>query len=57
MDETFPIKYFVLNIAECVGNKITQKLSMEIKFVNSWRSGFGVILKIEVKKHYRLIQL
>uniref|UniRef100_A0A4W5LLM1 Kinesin family member 5C n=1 Tax=Hucho hucho TaxID=62062 RepID=A0A4W5LLM1_9TELE len=41
------IKYFFLYIVECADNKITQKLSMEIKFINPWRSGFGVTLKIK----------
>lgn len=52
------IKYFILYIVQCADSKITQKLSMKIKFINPWRSGFGVTLKIEVEKtHYRLIQL
>uniref|UniRef100_A0A4W5LLM8 Kinesin family member 5C n=1 Tax=Hucho hucho TaxID=62062 RepID=A0A4W5LLM8_9TELE len=45
------IKYFFLYIVECADNKITQKLSMEIKFINPWRSGFGVTLKIKVENH------
>ena len=52
------IKYFFLYIVECADNKITQKLSMEIKSINPWRSGFGVkIKKLKWLIHYRLIQL
>jgi hypothetical protein len=35
----------------------SHKLSMEIKCINPWRSGFGVTQNERGKPHYRLIQL
>jgi hypothetical protein len=51
MNEIFLLNSFFLYIVECADNKITQKLSMEIKFINPWRSGFEVTLKIKVENH------
>ena len=51
MNEIILLNTFFLYIVECADNKITQKLSMEIKFINPWRSGFGVTFKIKVENH------
>lgn len=47
------MKYFCLCIAECAEIQITLNLSMEIKFINPWISGFGVKLKLKWKNRLR----